>query len=119
MELTPLEKAIIQVESGGDDYAIGDNGKAFGCMQIWDVYMEDAFPSQKRKGKECLGNRDLSILAFRKYMARYATKKRLGRDPTPEDIARIHNGGPNGYKKVSTVKYWKKVEKTLQENNNE
>ena len=48
------------------------------------------------------------------YMNRYATEARLGRKPTNEDIARIHNGGPNGYKKESTLKYWKKVEKCLQ-----
>lgn len=53
-------------------------------------------------------------------MQRYATVKRLGRVPTVEDIARIHNGGPNGYKKTATTpaqklklknldKYWAKV----------
>ena len=26
-----------------------------------------------------------------------------------QDIARIHNGGPNGYRKDSTLGYWKKV----------
>jgi len=34
--------AIIAVESGGDNNAIGDNGKAYGCLQIWSVYVEDA-----------------------------------------------------------------------------
>ena len=43
-------------------------------------------------------------------MARYATEERLGRPVTLEDIARIHNGGPNGYKKQSTIPYWKKVQ---------
>ena len=30
-----------------------------------------------------------------------------------EKIARIHNGGPKGYKKRATKAYWKKVEKVL------
>ena len=32
---------------------------------------------------------------------------------TDEDRARIWNGGPNGYKKQATVKYWKKVKEHL------
>ena len=46
-------------------------------------------------------------------MDRYATVERLGRKPTLEDIARIHNGGPNGWKKKSTDAYWAKVKKEL------
>jgi hypothetical protein len=29
---------------------------------------------------------------------------------TPEKIARMHNGGPNGWKISATDKYWDKVE---------
>ena len=47
-------------------------------------------------------------------MHRYATVERLGREPTLEDIARIHNGGPNGFKKSSTDAYWAKVKKQLE-----
>ena len=49
------------------------------------------------------------------YWDRYATIKRLGRVPTDEDRARIHNGGPNGYKKEATIAYWSKVRKELDE----
>ena len=42
------------------------------------------------------------------YMKRYATKRRLG-VVTPEKVARIHNGGPNGWKISATDKYWAKV----------
>ena len=41
-------------------------------------------------------------------MNRYATFQRLGRFPSCEDYARIHNGGPNGYKQSWTNGYWKK-----------
>ena len=47
------------------------------------------------------------------YMNRYAIYSRLGRYATNEDIARIHNGGPNGYKKISTRPYWNKVKQYL------
>ena len=33
--------------------------------------------------------------------------------PTYEVYARIWNGGPDGWKKRSTLKYWKKVKKEL------
>ena len=36
-------------------------------------------------------------------MKRYATKAQLGHEPTAEDVARIHNGGPNGWKKTPRV----------------
>ena len=39
---TELVNAIIQVESSGNDDAIGDNGKAIGCLQIWQPYWFDA-----------------------------------------------------------------------------
>ena len=42
-------------------------------------------------------------------MDRYATERRLGHPATDEDIARIHNGGPNGYKHDSTLGYWEEV----------
>ena len=36
-------------------------------------------------------------------MQKYATKARLGHEPTVEDVARIHNGGPDGWKKTPRV----------------
>ena len=47
------------------------------------------------------------------YMKRYATEARLGHAPTDEDLARIHNGGPNGYKNPATLDYWRKVQQHL------
>ena len=47
------------------------------------------------------------------YWDHYATVERLGHEPTMEDLARIHNGGPNGWKKASTKQYWRKVEAVL------
>lgn len=106
--------AIIAVESGGDDRAIGDNGRAFGCLQIWNVYVVD---SNEHAGTsyrhEDAFDRDSAIRIFTAYMRRYATEDRLGRVVTAEDIARIHNGGPNGYKKAATEGYWQKVKAEL------
>ena len=48
-------------------------------------------------------------------MQKYATAARLGHDPTVQDIARIHNGGLNGYKMDATVHYWESVKARLAE----
>jgi len=113
-----LINAIIQVESGGDDWAIGDRNlqySAYGPMQIRWPYVSDVNKNfgTSHRAKECLGDRELSIEIFKKYMSIYATKERIGRTPTDEDIARIHNGGPNGYKMKATIAYWNKVKKYL------
>ena len=55
----------------------------------------------------------LITLILQAYMKHFAASNRIGRDPTPEDLARIHNGGPNGYKNKLTVKYWERVKKHL------
>jgi len=114
-----LLSAMRTVESGNDDSAVGDNGNAIGPFQIWKVYWQDALehdPSIGGKYNDCF-DPIYAEKVVRAYMARYATKNRLGRIPTAEDMARIHNGGPNGYKKESTVVYWKKVKNVLRNSN--
>ncbi|XP_019640262.1 PREDICTED: lysozyme-like [Branchiostoma belcheri] len=53
------------------------------------------------------------------YMRRHAVKHRrgapvLGHDPTCQDFARIHLGGPNGYLSDTTLHYWESVARCLQ-----
>jgi len=114
MTYISLIMALITVESNGDNFAKGDRGKALGCLQLHAAYVQDA---AEHAGAywihEDAYQRDVAVAIFMAYMDRYATEERLGRKPTAEDIARIHNGGPNGYKKKSTVKYWVKVKKEL------
>ena len=47
-----LFAAIVAVESGGNCYAIGDNGKAVGAAQIWEVVVKDC--NQIRKKQQML-----------------------------------------------------------------
>jgi len=113
-EMNNVLAAIRTVESNNNPDAVGDNGKAIGCYQIWRPYWQDAVEHSGLHGgyRDCF-QCDYADLVVRGYMKRYATEKRLGRPVTQEDIARIHNGGPNGYKKKSTEKYWQKVKKVL------
>ena len=112
-----LLDAIKQVESKGDSCAMGDSGRSLGAYQIMQVYYDDALGYNPRLGD---GGRTYSDVwgidseayseeVISSYMGRYATPQRLGRQPTNEDIARIHNGGPNGYQRDSTLPYWNSV----------
>ena len=109
--LTPdLLDAIRQVESNGDDAAVGDGGKAIGAYQIWYAYWKDAHDFDKTLGgsyKDCY-DPEYARRVVIAYMTRYAPK-----NATAQDLARIHNGGPKGYRKSATVKYWDKVKKEM------
>jgi hypothetical protein len=105
------------VESGNDNTAIGDNGDSKGAYQIQRAYFKDAVEYDKslRKYKyEDVKKDFVARLIIRAYLNRYCTEKRLGRKPTDEDRARCHNGGPNGYKKDCTNKYWAKVQAQME-----
>ena len=118
----PLLDAMRQVESGGDVCAIGDNGKSLGSYQIMEGYYNDAlqFNPSLADGQRTyddvwgIGSEPYSEEVISSYMGRYATEQKLGRQPTDEDIARIHNGGPNGYNRDSTLPYWTKVMNEMQ-----
>ncbi len=113
-----LVAALIQVESSGNDQAIGDKqlaDKAYGCLQIRQPVCDDVNHryGTNYRAKDMLGDRSLSVRVCYLYMAIYATKDRLGREPTDRDMARIWNGGPNGWKAKKTVAYWAKVRQYL------
>lgn len=116
-----LLNAIWFVESGCRNGAIkGDNGNALGPMQVWRAYWQDATEFSGLGG----AYQDVSDIKYAKkvvkaYMARYCTKRRLGREPTLRDFAVMHNGGPNahkakGQKLVNVNRYWAKVWKRYQ-----
>ena len=110
-----LLSALIQVESGGKDDAVGDAGRAIGCLQIWRVYWLDAVERSSLGGayKDCY-RRSYAKAVASAYFTRYA--KGAWTDPKAfdaEKCARIHNGGPKGHTKKATLKYWEKVKKAL------
>ena len=98
--------ALHMVETGGRlGPILGDGGAALGPLQIHRGYHSD---SNVPGSYDRVSDLDYATRVMRAYMARYATAARLGRPVTPEDIARIHNGGPNGHKKKATLAYAKK-----------
>lgn len=96
------------MESGGETdplNAVGDSGTSLGPYQITRGYYDDAVqqnPSlldddRSYSNVRGEGSEVYSEMVIQAYMDRYANENRLGRPATDEDIARIHNGGPNGY----------------------
>ena len=116
-----LVQAVRRHESGGDEQAVGDKKlkqKAYTSLQIRQPALDDVNKFYAKEIKKIFGrdkftveylkqNRAALNWCFEKYTGHYATRKRLGREPTDEDRARIWNGGPDGYKRASTNKDWK------------
>jgi muramidase (phage lysozyme) len=118
-EMDTVLSAMRIVESNNNPNAVGDNGNAIGVYQVWDSYWKDATEFSGIRGvyKDCY-NPNYADRIVRSYMKRYANEKRLGREVTMEDIARIHNGGPRavwatGKKKNNLDAYWAEVQKEL------
>lgn len=104
----PLISAIIQVESGGDTLAYNSKEDAVGCLQIRPIMVREV---NRLLGKDKYTlkdrwNKAKSIQMFN--ILRLHTK-----NPTNEKLARNWNGGYNGHKKQSTIKYWNKVKNNL------
>ena len=109
-----LLAAMCEVESNGDCSKVGKVGE-LGCYQIRECFWIDALEWYSSIGGEYedVIDREYAEKVIYAFWDRYANEKRLGRPVTDEDRARMHNGGPNGYKKTKTIKYWDKIKKIL------
>ena len=103
-----LLDAIAVVESRDNPAAVGDHGKAVGVYQIHRSYWD--------KGTSILGvtwgYRDAQDPGKARQVVR-AYLSYYGRGKTLLEIARIHNGGPRGHEKASTLAYAHKIEQVL------
>jgi len=101
--------AIRSVESGGDDRAVGDGGASRGPYQIQRAYWTDACESGGLEWDylSLVWSRPRCEYIMRAYWGRYCPDAL--RDFDFETLARIHNGGPAGARKVATAPYWNKV----------
>jgi soluble lytic murein transglycosylase-like protein len=111
-DLVRTGHAIVQQESGGDPNAYRACEDAVGIFQIRPGYVADinaALGESHYRLEDC---RDpvKSWEMYLLYMAIYAS--RYSR-PGPEQFARIHNGGPEGPRRRSTVGYWRDVRRRL------
>ena len=108
MSLDILIAALIAVESGGRDTAIGDGGRAIGALQIHKAVVVDA---NRIAGTSYTHQQMTNRIAARKVCKIYLTH--YGKGKSVEAQARIWNGGPTGDRKSATLPYWVKVDKQL------
>lgn len=112
-----LLDALEWVESKGDPWAVGDNGKAVGSFQIHEIFFNDV----KRIQLKQPATFSWSACMFR-LKDRYDAKKSREMvsiylkyyGGTFEEMARKVNGGPNGHNKESTKAYWLKVKARME-----
>ena len=114
-----LVDAVIYVESRGNDSAVGDNGKAVGCLQIHPIMVREvnriltSYGSATAYTLEDRYSRAKSIEMFNIISEEYYCCEHYSFIEYAEIVVRRWNGGPRGNKKRSTIKYWKKVKKQL------
>ena len=114
MNYSALIKALIAVESGGRADAVGDNGKALGILQIWDIVVRDVnqIYGTRYKWRDALDPLKARVICTQ-YLKHYGRPELIGKMDPYEANARIWNGGPNGHHKAATVPYWNKVKAHL------
>jgi hypothetical protein len=115
-DLDDVLEHLIRVENPGRDVdAVGDKhlfNKAYGVLQIRKPYLDDV---NKIAGTSYtikdMKNPVKARWAAKVYLNYYGEKyeDKTGNTPTLEVYARIHNGGPNGWKKASTNDYVRKI----------
>lgn len=106
--------ALVQVESHGNIRAVGDGGRSLGQLQISKEVVADVnrLTGSTYRHTDAFNPAKANAIC-KAYLEHYATVGRLGREPTYQDLARIWNGGPDGHRKASTLRYWWKVSSQL------
>jgi len=121
IEIKPIQtenliNALISVESRGNDKAYCKSEEAVGCLQIRPIMVREVNRilkiqgNKKRFKMKDRWNRDKSIEMFNVWKGYHHSNS------TGEQIARNWNGGPKGYRRKSTINYWMKVQKYLNQN---
>ena len=107
-DLNQIMDVLKYVETNNNPGAIGDGGKSFGILQIQQIAIDDV---NERLGTSYVHEDAFDIYCAEEIFKLYITiwsrhlEKKEQRVATDEDIVRIWNGGPRGYKKKSTLDY--------------
>ena len=116
-----LWRATVAVESGGHARAYNACDGATGMAQIRSVCLTDLNRIARLRGvaaRFSAADRCDPRAARRMwnlYLDFYGRQywRQTGRTPTDEVYARIWNGGPEGWRKSSTLAYWRRVRNAL------
>ena len=108
-------RAVIHVESRGNDSVVGDGGRAIGCLQIHPICVREVNRILRKNDipkvytKQDRYSRAKSIEMFEIMAEQVVYCEELSFEEFCEIVARKWNGGPKGHHKKSTIKYWEKV----------
>ena len=103
-----LIAALIVVESGGNDLAVGDHGRARGALQIHAAVVQDVNRHHGTRYTHAdMHDRAKAVRVASLYIATYAP------GASPEVQARVWNGGPRGASKAATLGYWARVKREM------
>lgn len=102
-------EGMIYVESRGNDSAYNASEDAVGCLQIRPIMVREVNRILRKQNDtlrfelEDRWDRNKSLEMF------HIWREYHHPNSSDEVIARNWNGGPRGYEKESTIKYWRKV----------
>lgn len=104
--LAPLYSAIAMVETQNGVY----DSNVYQITHEYVLDLRRLYPLLDFRYGET-GSRHKSEMMMYLYWKHYghAYSRKTGRPVTYEVLARIHNGGPNGWRNPATDKYWTKV----------
>lgn len=103
---SPFFNAIRQVESGGDDRAVGDFGRSRGPYQCGRAAWADGGGNPADYDR-LVWDRAACERVMVGYWKRYGAR-------TDEERARLWNGGPRWREKPATAGYWRKAQAAMQ-----
>ena len=115
-DLEDLIEAMVWVESEGNPTAYAKRENAAGVLQIRPIMVNEVNRILNKNKDDRFytlddrWDRDKSIEMFYVFVDYYH------KDSSYEEIARCWNGGPKGLQKKQTKRYWKKVQNTLNKN---
>ena len=113
-----LVEALIQVESRGNEGAIGDTNlgvPSIGVLQIRPIMVREVNRILKRTGSEKRYKKKDRFSRVKSIEMFMVWKNYHHPEGGFETIARNWNGGPRGYKNKRTEHYWAKVQLELKE----
>lgn len=105
-----LLDAIARVESRHEPGATGDGGLALGAYQIHRDYWTDG---TKFLGVDWDYSQASDPAKAREVVRAYL--RHYGRGCSLLEMARIHNGGPNGHRRPSTLDYARRIARILED----
>lgn len=112
VDLNLMFEVLSKAESNNNRFAVGDNGKAYGIVQIHKICVDDVnrlygtnYKHKEMFDKTCA--KEVFVLYLQAGINKYL--KRNGREPTESQVVRMWNGGIyRGHIRNSTKKYLKR-----------